>query len=74
MIFSGANSSLLLEKDGSKYLFLANHTGKEIEIELPFGICSIRQVQVFPSSIVHIDSKSITVLKLLPYGVVCVND
>jgi hypothetical protein len=67
-------SSLLLEKDGSKYLFLANHTGKEIAIELPFGICSIRQVQVFPSSIIQVDSKSTTVLKLAPFAVACVND
>ena len=67
-------SSLLLEKEGKRYLFLANHTGKETGVELPFAIHSIRQVQVFPSSIVQIESTSTTTIKLAPYTVVCVND
>ena len=66
-------SCLLLEKDGRKYLFLANHTGKEIEIELPFGIRAIRQVQVFPSSILKTNTEVINRLKLGEYEVCCVN-
>ena len=66
-------SSLLLEKEGKQYLFLANHSAKEIEIELPFGIKYTRQVQVYPSSLIETKAEIANRLKLGAYEVSCIN-
>lgn len=65
--------SLLLEKNGTKHLFVANHTGNELEIELPFVIQSINTIQLFPSSTNSVQTEPVRNLKLSPYAVVCVS-